>query len=318
MRFSLFGLLVFPFLTFSENITSLDSARHRLDKNPDDQRALLYLGKHEQKGERAAEYLQKLAASRIKGKNQESALFLLGQYYYARGRYSLSVAHFARLIRAYPKGEKKFKALYWLGLGYNAQNKRDSAKTVLFLLKLDDPNGYLRAQVGLGVLAAKAGQIAESNRHLNNALSLGDNSLRSTAYYQLHKNFSGVNDQKNADLFGQKLVREFPNSLEAEKLKKANHGELPSFLNAEGGDKLAVFGKFTLQLGAFSIKENAKRFQERLKLNFDNVEVVEVKKGSASFFLVWLGYFEDREKAERFAKGKLSLSPDEYSIRRRE
>jgi rare lipoprotein A len=57
-------------------------------------------------------------------------------------------------------------------------------------------------------------------------------------------------------------------------------------------------GKFTIQVGAFSLKENADRLKQRLEQKHENVQVIPFDKEGVTFYRIRVGKFTDLKKAE--------------------
>jgi TolA-binding protein len=292
----------------------------RLKQNRTDRIACFYLGKLEKDGEKSRRYFSRVLEGGKKDQYTQKALFSLGQYYYSKGNYKNSADMLGRLLNNYPHNPFKADATLWLGLSFLAQGRHAEAERFCKKIEEDNPPVYIRAQVVLGLIAASLKEYTRSSQYLKGALSFGDNTMRPTTYYQLYLNYKETGDKKSANTYLRKLILEFPSSLETAKIKKDNGGHLPS-LDKEGEKKvsgLSSYGFYTLQLGAFSLKENAQRFKERLQVSYEDVEIREKKKGSAVLYLVWLGHFQNKEKAVNFATKNLNLSQENYQVLKRE
>jgi hypothetical protein len=266
-----------------------------------------------EEGENARSRFSALIKAGQRGPRAEEALHRLGQYHYARGQYSKAAEYWARQAKEYPKGDFATEGIFWLGLAYLAGNHEARAKAVLAAILAENPRVYICAQIALGLLCARQKNFQESDWHIQNGLKYGDNAMRSTAYYQLILNALAQNNRDSAGAVAAKLLAEFPLSLEAGLLRK-EHGQIvPGAVKTPG----AARGSFTLQLGAFGLKENAERLRERIKVTWDDVEIVPANKGTTMLYLVWLGHFKDRAEAEAFARKKLSEEVRAYQIKKR-
>jgi tetratricopeptide (TPR) repeat protein len=267
-----------------------------------------------EEGEKARARFNAIIQAGRSGPNAEEALYRLGQYHYARGQYSEAAEFWARQVKEYPKGNFTTNGVFWLGLAYLAGNHEARAKEVLSAITTGNPRAYICAQIALGFLYARQKNIPESDRHIQNGLKYGDNAMRSTAYYQLFLNSLAQNSTASAEAVAAKLLAEFPRSLEVELLRQEHGRALSGAVKTPG----AARGSYTLQLGAFGLKENAERLRERIKVTWDDVEIVPVNKGATMLYLVWLGHFKDRAEAEVFARGKLSDEAQAYQIKKRD
>jgi len=63
--------------------------------------------------------------------------------------------------------------------------------------------------------------------------------------------------------------------------------------------------QFTLQIGAFSQKENAAALEQKLKSSFQNVKTVQFDIEDKKFYRVWIGTFISKEAALQFGNDSL-------------
>ena len=273
-----------------------------------------------EEGEKARARFNAIIQAGRSGPRAQEALYRLGQYHYARGQYPKAAELWARQVKEYPQGDYTADGVFWLGLAYLAGNNEVRAKEVLAAINTDNPRAYICAQIALGFIYARQNNFPESNQHIQNGLKYGDNAMRSTAYYRLFLNSLAQNDPAPAKAVAAKLLAEFPLSLEAELLRQEHGRALPDAVKAPGAARGGPKGRgsYTLQLGAFSLKENAERLRERIKVTWDDVEIVPANKGTTMLYRVWLGHFKGRAEAEVFARDKLSGEARAYQIKKRE
>ena len=149
----------------------LDSARSVALKahasHPDDAFILLLLGKLSPAGQESAEYFQKAIKVGGNSPEAEEALFRLGQYTYATGKYPLAIPYFRAYLLRFPKGGWKDPATYWMGnaclalvrargdkVGYLDSSETWFAK----LLEGTKPGEYYHPLALEGLAKAKAGK----------------------------------------------------------------------------------------------------------------------------------------------------------------
>ncbi len=65
-------------------------------------------------------------------------------------------------------------------------------------------------------------------------------------------------------------------------------------------------GSFSVQVGAFTVKENALRLAVRMKTSYQRADVSRFDRGDAVFFRVRVGRFETEGEAESFRDGLLA------------
>jgi tetratricopeptide (TPR) repeat protein len=303
MRF-IFCLFLLPAVLFPQN---------NLDR-----KALLDSARQERRGEKALALFQRVALPGLKDEYAEEANYRMGQYYYAKGEYAAAARVFDSLVLGFPAGYFKSEAMFWKALSFLSSGNKDSALALLGRLTEEDPAVYVRGRIVLGVLLARDGKYAESNQSLEKALKLGDNALRSTAYYQLSRNFRALSDTGQAAVYAKKLKEEFPNALETPQaeidLKTLLKGsEKPVSVSAV---PVAVPPResFTLQLGAFQNRENAEKLRRKYADTYGNTEVMENKRENTTLYVVRLGSFKNPKDAEEFATLELSLTAKDFKV----
>ncbi|MFH0919558.1 MAG: tetratricopeptide repeat protein [Fibrobacterota bacterium] len=324
----------------------LDSARlffeKKLIKNKRDREALFYQARLEKDGARS---FQKLSAfvsdSALRDVFAEEALLRLGQYHYSRGRYDNAAVMFNQLLNDYPSSRGKSEARVWLGQSYLSLNRAGSAEKAFLETGEELPAAFIRSRAGLAVLFARRGEYDKSNQYLAAALAVKDPALRSTLYYLQYQNARALSDVRVAGETAQKLLSEFPLSLEALELKNEGPAPLPVLPepparfepqhpapvtqaappaakvveSASGGEERETF---TLQMGAFKDRSNAEKLLERLKVRWSEVEIVELKRPAGTLYAVWLGRFDGLKKAESFALAESKSFTMNFRIRKRE
>jgi tetratricopeptide (TPR) repeat protein len=271
----------------------------------------------ERDGSKALRYYQTIAASSAGEDLSEEAIFRMGQYYYARGDHPLALQMFDRLRGEFSEAFHREEALFWQALSYLSLGNTDSAKVRLARVTEEDPAVHVRAQIVLGILLAKEGKYGESNICLERALKMGDNALRSTAYYQLCRNSAALSDLKSAAAYAKKLKDEFPNALETPQLTDNLWAPSPN-KEKDKNEDFASKHEFTLQLGAFQNRENAENLKRKYSDTYGNTDVAEMKRDGTSLYVVRLGRFKDPKDAEEFAALELNLSPKSYKILKRD
>ena len=143
------------------------AARKALSARLDDVFLLLLLGKLSAAGQESADYLKRAIQAGSGTPEAEEALFRLGQYTYATGKYYLAIPHFRDYLRRYDRGDWKHPALYWMGNACLAlARSRDDRMNYLdsgaawFRKLLEDtrPGEYYHPLALEGLAKAKAGR----------------------------------------------------------------------------------------------------------------------------------------------------------------
>ncbi len=320
----------------------LDSAftltEERLKEFPSDPAGHLLLAKLSSDGQSVESHLKKLLPGSQDFPQREEAYFRLGLLYYAQGNYGLSISMFRKGLSRNPDGPWRDQSLYWMGqacLIYGEQKSKDyldSAQVYYSKLRsLSQSDDFYRTFSWEGL--AKTNLVLKKNTE---AISLLDSALKSApADQKSHLLWLGWKISQNRDTVAARtylvtLAKEFPNSLEMKYLRenwpaalsilhplaqavhpKPNTNEVnkSSGTRKENATPKSIVtmekseGEFSLQLGAYSSRENAeKRSKELQDKGFSNKLLA--KEGGQTFVVKITG-FSSRSEALAFAENKL-------------
>lgn len=85
-------------------------------------------------------------------------------------------------------------------------------------------------------------------------------------------------------------------------------GTVPVRIEVLGGDRVQLASAaYTIQVGAFTDRDNAVRLKETLARRFNGVYVATLEGGTARYYRVRIGRFPDRDRAAAFASGVTPL-----------
>jgi tetratricopeptide (TPR) repeat protein len=215
----------------------VDSARRAalagLASRPDDPFLLLLSGKLSVPGRESAEYLGK--ALQAGGTPEaEEALFRLGQYTYATGKYHLAIPRFREYIRAYPHGAWREPALYWMGNGCLAfarsrtdkDDYLDSAENWFRLLKdgtAEDAYYHTLAWEGLAKSKAFKGDREGAWQAARTALEKAPAEEQPPLLLLAAQTRQGI-DRAGEESLLVRLWENYPHSPEARYLRRINGG----------------------------------------------------------------------------------------------
>jgi TolA-binding protein len=216
----------------------LDSARatalKSLAAHPDDAFLLLLIGKLSPAGQESADYLQKAIKAGGSSAEAEEALFRLGQYTYATGKYYLAIPYFRVYLRSYPQGGWRDPATYWMGNACLAlvRSRADKASyldsgEIWFakLLEETKPGDYYRPLALEGLAKAKAGKGDREGawQATMQAMDKSPDEERPSLLLLGAQTRQGVDRGKEKSLLSQ-LIAKYPQSPEARYLRKLNAG----------------------------------------------------------------------------------------------
>ncbi len=216
----------------------LDSARaaalKALAAHPDDAFMLLLIGKLSPAGQESADYLQKAIKAGGNSAEAEEALFRLGQYTYATGKYYLAIPYFRVYLRTYPQGGWRDPATYWMGNACLALVRSRGDKTsyldsgeIWFAKLLDEtkPGDYYRPLALEGLAKAKAGKGDREGawQATTQAMDKAPDEEKPSLLLLGAQTRQGVDRGAEKSLLSQ-LIANYPQSPEARYLRKLNAG----------------------------------------------------------------------------------------------
>ncbi|MBW8889054.1 MAG: SPOR domain-containing protein [Fibrobacteres bacterium] len=216
----------------------LDSARamalKSLAAHPDDAFLLLLIGKLSPAGQESADYLQKAIKAGGSSAEAEEALFRLGQYTYATGKYYLAIPYFRDYLRRYPQGGWRDPATYWMGNACLAlvRSRADKASYLdsgetwfAKLLEETKPGDYYRPLALEGLAKAKAGKGDREGawQATMQAMDKAPDEERPSLLLLGAQTRQGVDRGAEKSLLSQ-LIAKYPQSPEARYLRKLNAG----------------------------------------------------------------------------------------------
>jgi hypothetical protein len=218
----------------------------------------------------------------------------------AMGNYGSATVSFGRFIRNYPKSKNMAEALYWKGIAFLSDSKKDSAKSTLEIVAKKNSTWSSRANLSLGIILAGEKSWRASNEALKKAEVVGDSTMLSAVWYQLYLNAITNGEDKKASEWKLKLIQQFPRSIEASKF-------------AIESDQW----QYSLQLGAFQNRDNASSFLQSLSqtksLGVWKPEITNQPRNGKMLHIVVLGKFISESSARDYA-AEIGLALKEFRV----
>jgi outer membrane protein assembly factor BamD (BamD/ComL family) len=297
----------------------------------------LLTGKLSPRGDQAARALQSLKADGKKSPEQAEALYLLGQYQYAAGRYQMAIPEFREYLRRYPTGEDADRATYWMAnaclhLSLTQPDRSAYLDTGLLYLSrmpsLKTPGAYyasLAAECAARILLARE-EYAAADSVLRHAMRHAPEDEK-PALMLLRAIWLRTSDRPYSEAI-QALKADFPRSPEADYVQRLK-GQLPkaasiprktepsanqvtNTTNAGQADSI-----YALQVGSFAQPENAEALKQQLLRKGIRVELESIKRGHQFLTLVLVGPFNSITEAEAYGIENLKPMRVMYQARRR-
>jgi tetratricopeptide (TPR) repeat protein len=238
-----------------------------------------------------------------------SARLGLAKIHYALGEYRKVVDILARVEPAFRCGECYesiyLRALAWKQLREYARARRE--------FEMIDRGDFLEwSYMALAELDIEEGRI---ERAIELYETIGGSHSNPIAGFKLGECYEILGNRNKAEKTYRTVIHQFPRSLEApkaqEKLRyvrrggkkgsREGGGEVGGARQDAGSGRIVKGPGFTLQLGAFSERENAIRLAEKLGSAVEGVRVERAEHEGRVWHRVRIGVFESRAEAEREA-----------------
>jgi tetratricopeptide (TPR) repeat protein len=237
----------------------------------------------------------------------------LAKIYYAIGEYERATGMLSTLAGKGYRGDRWeaifLRALCWKKLGDISRARTD--------LELIDRGDFLYwSYMTLAEIDITEGKIEDAIERYEMIAGGHSNPI---AGFKLGECYEIQGDREKALKEYRTLASNFPKSLEAPKARekiqmiqsagRTRRDRTPS----RGGEKEEEAGEeprndgtgqfaFTIQLGAFSERENAIRMAEEIEKITDDVRVERIESGGRIWHRVRVGRYREREEAERYAE----------------
>ncbi len=228
------------------------------------------------------------------------ACFMLGSYHMAAGNPDKAKEYYIR--------GAEFKAAF---------HRMDRmAGDLLFLGQIEHAAGLWRimlngkdsisAHIGLGKVSIERNNLTEASDWFTRALVGADGSQRYLALMQAYRVSCMSGDQKAATTYRERIHREFSDGIHTLKpcgtqIAGQEDNSVPDIVETD----IVSRQNFTLQVGAFGVKENALNLKRKLSDSFSDIRIVAVKQGSVTLHKVWLGQFSSEQQALAFGEKNL-------------
>ena len=216
-----------------------------------------------------------------------------------------------------------FESLYLRGLAWRQLNENPLARREFERV---DRGEYLEwSYIALAELDMLEGKIEDA---IDRYETIGGSHSNPVAGFKLGECYEILGDRSKAGKAYRTVAHQFPRSLEtpraAEKLRhlerrrrtneRAGGGEARDVPYETGSANIVRGSGFTLQLGAFSERENAIRLAEELGSNVSHVRVERAEYSGKIWHRVRIGIFDSRSEAEREAARLERLTRHTFTI----
>jgi tetratricopeptide (TPR) repeat protein len=238
----------------------------------------------------------------------------LGQYYYASSEYSSAIECYRNALKYGKKPEYRHN---W-ALAALASGDEESAQSIWHTLTLEYGDTLSEiAQYHLGLLSLKQKKYQEALNYFSKTGTLASNRPWAVASIpgkiecakKLGLNEKVTQFEKQLDPYRDLMLEnDLTNTTSSLNIKKSTETTSPaktitSDTLSEIPDSLKLF---TLQIGAFSSKENAQALEKKVKNQFSDVSIVQLTIDDKTFYRVRIGTFKSKPDAENFGADSVS------------
>ncbi len=219
------------------------------------------------------------------------AAYALGQLHYARGEYRQAADAFSRAAaRAEPA--RKGEARYWAGLAWLGAHELAQARATLEeVARADAPRRGL-ARLGIALTWEAEQQPARAMDELEGLLAESPGEAAPAALAQLETLALRLHKDDVARRARERLLREWPSSLEAVRMRSALAAEAPTPAPTAGATRV--------QVGAFASEPRARALAGLARREgFAGAQVTERREGATVTWIVTVGDFPSADEARK-------------------
>ena len=313
-----------------------DEARERLNrfrrKAPDNPLAIFYLAQLEKDFNKAIALYKEveiLADSSL----ASEAIAARAELLFTGGDIVAAENLYKKVVSGYPSTHSCAEALYRLGVIKLVSGASEEARIHFELCLEQEPDDFLKVLAATGIMESHVAreewkEVLESARKVLEETN-DDNPVTPRVLEVIALSWSEMGNDDNAAHYTDRLLKNYPESYQAHAIRARgrsirgdrvysfdSHSAVTDSLQlshdeGETGDESAETessedidkAEYTVQASAFSDKNNALKLHQRLKdAGFDSRLSMKTF-ANKHFYLVQVGYFDARAKAEKTAAG---------------
>ncbi len=293
---------------------NLEEARAMMDRNTTaarrDGQLLFGQALLEPSGDKSLQLLETAQQTGVPVSDAEDLLYQKCMYFLAAGSPEKVIEITVDYLQRWENGHYRKEILRLQAWAYEAMKDYPAASRINDILSREDANG----QSGLDARLIQANALiqqkksVEALKGLKKLIKSQDGDIAASALYLLC--LSNLDQRKSDDaLFYYNLLKEeFPEAVGLDDLT-----DRLSQVETAGGDESAekITGTtYSVQVGTFSVKENAGKMAERMKKYSKSVKMIEKTISGKIYYVVIVGKFLSSEKAMTF-KAQLETSENE-------
>lgn len=233
----------------------------------------------------------------------------LGKIYYSTGRYRETIDLLGNIPER-ARSSERFEAKYFRGLAFKELGDQESA--IIEFESVDRGDYLYWSYIALAEIDIHYGRIEQAVDRYEMIASSHSNPI---AGFKLGECYEILGEREKALNVYRNLARLFPESLEApqarEKIQmiggsdrfrrkeRVREGGEREETSAEGEERIDIVQQYyTLQFGAFSVRDNAESFKDELDPYIDGLRIESNEQGGTVWYRLRVGRYSSREKAE--------------------
>jgi tetratricopeptide (TPR) repeat protein len=224
------------------------------------------------------------------GAEAGEAAYTLGQLHYARGEYRQAADAFAR-ASARLEPARKGEARYWAGLAWLGAGDAAQARAILEEVARSDASHRALARLGIAFAWEQQQRPDQALDVLDRLVSEGAGEAGPAALAHLESVARRLGHEDQVKRARERLLREWPNSLEAARLRGVATAAVPV---------VADEGPMSVQVGAFVDAARARALNDAARrAGFTTSHVVVRRDANGTAHAVVLGEFPDAAAARK-------------------
>lgn len=319
---------------YLSGVTALNRGEYRVakeklslayNKNPNDSKVKLAYALVAPCSTAVVIYKSLTEQSNISDSLKSAAYVKLGQYYYISKNYNQA----ANCYRNASKYGKNPEYRHYWALAALASGDRETAKSIWHTLTLEYGDTLSEmAQCQLGLLCfeqkkyqdalnyyAKAGAPAVNHPWAVTALA-----GKLECVKKLGLNEEALQFEAQLQPYRKLLIENLPTSENKQKSEQITADTVLPVEKNQDSNAITVsemtdtLGFFTLQVGAFSSKDNAQALVNKVKIKHPSVSIVPLSINDKLFYRVWIGAFKSKSEAEHYGLDSLKKTGLSFRI----
>jgi len=271
-----------------------------LDKNSKGEQARfarLYLADMEKDLGKSIDAYRRLVDEKSSDEVAQLAQKGIAERYYLVSRYSEARDNYHRFLEAYPNSSLSLEVKFWYGTCLVLLNRLEDGMVIFGQVsKSKDGERARWADLAFAECLLKLERFTEAEAKLKSMLGTkAEKDLGNLIYYHLGECYENQKKASQAAAAYRRVVRDYPGSFEVEEAKRRLE-----LLRLENPTAVGASVRYSVQVGAFSKRQNAQALADKLKgKGFPAyVAVDKARAGEVTLYRVRTADYESREEAE--------------------